>query len=142
MIITNKRIAALDYGMARIGLAVSDEMHITVSTRPVIENTSTMWDILLTQLDKDRIDIVLVGVPRRLDEVVSPIVATILEFIAELRKRTVRPVIEVDESFSTSRAKEIMVTTGMKKKRRATKGTKDALAAAVILRDFLEEHRV
>lgn len=139
MNIEKMRIAALDYGKARIGMAVCDEFHVTVNTRPIVENDSKMWDVLIGRLRTDRIDLVLVGVPHKLDGVVSPIVATILEFIVELRARITIPVVEVDESFSTSRAREIMVTTGMKKKRRATKGTKDALAAAVILRDFLEE---
>ena len=37
-LLEGRRIAALDVGMARIGVAVCDEMHIVVSTRPVILN--------------------------------------------------------------------------------------------------------
>lgn len=142
MDINRLRIAALDYGLSRIGMAVCDEFHITVNTRPVINNDSTLWDVLLTQLDKDRIDVVVVGVPRKLDDSQTPIIEAILAFIEQLRQRTTRQVVESDESFSTSRAREIMHATGMKKKRREKKGTKDAFAAAVILRDFLEEHRL
>ncbi len=141
MEIEKKRIAALDYGLARIGMAVCDEFHISVNTRPVIPNNEQMWEILLDQLRRDRIDLVLVGVPFKLDGTSSPIIEAIQTFIAELRTRIQIPVVEVDESFSTSRAREIMLGSGMKHKRRSTKGTKDAVAAAVILSDFLEEQR-
>jgi RNase H-fold protein (predicted Holliday junction resolvase) len=49
-------------------------------------------------------------------------------------------VFEVDEAFSTQRAREVM-NQMMKKGRRQQKGTKDVVAAAVILRDVLEELR-
>jgi putative Holliday junction resolvase len=136
-----KRIAALDFGLARIGMAVCDELHISVNTRPVVDNDDRMWEELMARLQADRVDVVLVGVPRRVDETSSPIIEHIERFIAELRQRTARTVIEVDESFSTKRAHELMRVTGVKKKRRATKGTKDAMAAAIILQDFLDEHR-
>ncbi len=141
MDLLHKRIAALDYGEARIGVAVCDELHISVNTRPVVENNARLWDVLLKRLEEDRIDVVLVGVPRRVDGSTSPIIEQIQRFIAELRQRTVRPVIEVDESFSTQRARELMHVTGVRRKRRATKGTKDAMAAAIILKDFLDELR-
>ena len=139
--VSGKRLAALDYGEARIGVAVCDEMHIVVSTRPIIKNDSKMWDVLLERLDDDRIDVVLVGVPRRHDDATTAIIEKIITFIKELQHRTVRPVIEVDEAFSTQRAKEIMLKGNVRKKRRAQKGTKDVFAAAVILQDVLEELR-
>lgn len=137
----NKRIAALDFGMARIGMAVCDEFHISVNTRGVIPNNNQMWETLLKCIQTDRIDVIVVGVPYKADGTSNLIVEAVLSFVTELRNRTSIPVIEVDESFSTMRAREVMRDTGMKQKRRQTKGTKDAVAAAVILRDFLEELR-
>ena len=138
--IHGKRLAAIDFGKARIGVAVCDELHITVNTRPVIHNDDKMWDTLLSRLDTDRIDVVLVGVPRRHDDTSSPIIETIERFIEDLRLRTSRMVIDVDEAFSTQRAREFMLDSGMKKKRRSEKGSKDVIAAAVILKDFLSEN--
>lgn len=136
-----KRVMALDYGKARIGVAVCDEMHIVVSTRPVIPNDDSVWQRLQERIEVDRIDIVAVGVPRRVDEEITEIIAEIERFILELRQRTELPVIEVDEAFSTQRAFDVMRTSGMRKKKRSTKGTKDQLAAAVILQDLLDEAR-
>ncbi|RPI68928.1 MAG: Holliday junction resolvase RuvX [Ignavibacteriae bacterium] len=139
--IRGKRLLALDYGDARIGVAVCDELHIVVSTRPVINNDATMWDVLLRRLADDRIDVVIVGVPRKLDDTSSPIIERILAFIAELKQRTVRPVFDVDEAFTTQRARELMISSGTSKKRRSAKGTKDQVAAAIILQDVIDESR-
>lgn len=138
-VIRGKRLAALDYGEARIGVAVCDEMHIVVSTRPVINNDATMWDVLMRRLQDDRIEVVLVGVPRKHDDTSTPIIESIERFITALRERTDRPVVEVDEAFSTQRAREQMLRAGTSKKRRSTKGTKDQIAAAIILQDVIDE---
>lgn len=138
-ILRGKRLAALDYGEARIGVAVCDELHIAVSTRPVISNDETVWEALSARVDIDRIEVVLVGVPRKHDDTSTQIINRIEQFIVELRRRIHLPVLEVDESFTTKRAKELMLSVGVKRKRRSAKGTKDAIAAAVILSDVLEE---
>ena len=132
---------ALDFGKARIGVAVCDEMHIVVSTRPVITNDETVWEQLQERVFRDQIQIVAVGVPRRVDDQTTEIIADIERFIEELRQRIGLPVIEVDEAFSTQRAFDVMRSTGMRKKKRSTKGTKDQLAAAVILQDLIDENR-
>lgn len=131
---------ALDYGDARIGVAVCDELHIVVSTRPVIQNDEHVWTSITRRLSDDRIDMIVVGVPRRHDDTTSPIIERCEQFIVELRTRVGVDVIETDEAFSTQRAHEIMRSGGMSKKRRQQKGVKDQVAAAVILRDFLQEH--
>ena len=136
-----KRVMALDYGKARLGVAVCDEMHIVVSTRPVIPNDARLWDGVIERIAADRIDVVVVGVPRRVDDEVTEIIAEIERFILELRQRIELPVIEVDEAYSTKRAFDVMHASGMRKKKRSTKGTKDQLAAAMILQDLLDETR-
>ncbi len=122
-------------------MAVCDEMHIVVSTRPVVENTPDVIDRLLQHFALDRTEVVIVGVPRHHDGRVTPIIETIERFVTELRVHTSIPVFEADEAFSTKEARLIMVATGVKKKKRQTKGVKDQVAAAVILRDVIEEVR-
>ncbi|MDZ4746350.1 MAG: Holliday junction resolvase RuvX [bacterium] len=134
-----KRIAVLDYGDARIGVAVCDEMHIVVSTRPAIENRQdTVWDELEKRLHDDRVDVVMVGVPWLEDGRITPIIERIGVFVEEFKKRIPISVYEIDESFSTKRAFEVMRSSGMRKQQRHAKGKKDEVAAAVLLRDFLE----
>lgn len=136
-----KRLCALDVGMKRIGVAVCDEMHIVVSTRPVIENTPLAIDVLRERCVTDRIDVLIIGVPRLHDDRVTPIIEAIQQFIERVRQALPLPVFEADEAFSTKEARSIMVSSGVKKKKRQTKGVKDQMAAAVILRDVVEEVR-
>lgn len=140
-LLVGKRLAALDVGMARIGVAVCDEMHLVVSTRPVVVNDDSVWTVLKERFAADRIDAVLVGVPRRHDDAETEIITKILDFISELRQRLSLPVYDVDEAFSTQKAQEMMRRIGTSKKRRSTKGTKDQMAAAIILQEVLEEIR-
>lgn len=139
--LVNKRLCALDFGLRRIGMAVCDEMHIVVSTRPIIENTSDVFQKLTDCFAADRTEAVIVGVPRHHDDRITPIIETIEKFVTELRIHTSLPVYEADEAFSTKEARSIMIATGVKRKKRQTKGVKDQLAAAVILRDVIDEVR-
>ncbi|MCX6140243.1 MAG: Holliday junction resolvase RuvX [Candidatus Kapabacteria bacterium] len=139
--LVGKRLCALDFGLRRIGVAVCDEMHIVVSTRPVIENTPDVLQKLVACFSADRTEVVIVGVPRHHDDRVTPIIETIERFVTELRLHTSLPVYEADEAFSTKEARSIMIATGVKKKKRQTKGVKDQMAAAVILRDVIDEVR-
>lgn len=136
-----KRIMALDVGTVRIGVAVCDELHITVSTRPVIANDSRVFETIKERIITDRVQVVAVGVPRKVDDTSSPIIETIERFIQDLRLHVTIPVMEVDEAFSTQRAHAVMRASGVSKKRRQTKGTKDQVAAAVILQELLNEIR-
>jgi putative Holliday junction resolvase len=131
----------LDYGQRRIGVAVCDELHIVVSTRPVVDNTTSLFDDLRAIIERERTQVLLVGVPRLHDERTSPIIQEIEQFIVRLRGAVTIPVFEIDEAFSTKEARQIMVRSGMKQKKRQTKGVKDQVAAAVMLASVLEEVR-
>lgn len=136
-----KKLLALDYGERRIGVAVCDSMHIVVSTRPVIDNTPDVLEKVVDCCTKDQIEVIIVGVPRHHDDRSTQIIERILEFVTQLRQHTSLPVFEADEAFSTKEARQIMIASGTKKKKRQTKGVKDQVAAAVILRDVIEEIR-
>jgi putative Holliday junction resolvase len=136
-----KRLCALDVGTKRIGVAVCDEMHILVSTRPVIANDDHVLETLRRRLADDRIEALVIGVPRLHDDRTTPIIAFIEAFVTKVRAEVSIPVFEADEAFSTQEARALMISGGTKKKKRQTKGVKDQMAAAVILRDVIEEVR-
>jgi len=136
-----KRLMALDFGLRRIGVAVCDELHILVSTRPVLDNTPEVLDSLRKLVERERSDALLIGVPRHHDDRSTPIIEAAESFIEQVRGVVVIPVFEVDEAFSTKQARERMIGSGMKKKKRRQQGVKDQFAAAVILESVLEELR-
>lgn len=134
-----KRIMALDYGEKRTGVAVCDELHIVVSSRPIIETDDRLVERLSQQIHTDRIQAVIVGVPEHHDGRLTPIIEKILAFVSVLREQMSIPVLTYDEAFSTRDARAVMVASGMKKKKRQTKGVKDQVAAAIILQRVLDE---
>lgn len=137
--LVGKRIMALDYGQRRIGVAVCDEMHILVSTRDVLENTTSTVQELLDRLQRERIEVLVIGVPQHHDDRTTPIIQEIMEFIERVRLACPLPVYAVDEAFSTKEARLRMVHSGMKQKQRRAKGVKDQFAAAIILETLLNE---
>lgn len=136
-----QKLMCLDYGDVRIGVAVCDEMHIVVSTRPIVMNTDQVFHELAGLVQAERIDAVIVGVPRHHDNRITPIIERIMVFIQQLRVNLTSPVFEADEAFSTKEARQVMIASGVKKSRRQAKGVKDQVAAAVILRYVIEEIR-
>jgi putative pre-16S rRNA nuclease len=139
--IAGKRIAGIDYGKKRVGVAVADEMHITASPRKtLIVTEDSFWEDLLDMLEFDRIGAIVVGVPYRLDDKNQKWINEIKEFIKDLTEKSSLPVYEYDESYSSKRAVSTMIEIGKKKKKRAKKGSTDMIAAAIILRDFMNEN--
>jgi putative Holliday junction resolvase len=135
-----KRIAGIDFGTKQVGMAVCDEFHITVSPKGVFfREKPDFWEKLLKALEAERVSAVVVGMPYKDDGSVSKLMRMIKEFTVELGRKSGLPVLIFDESFSTRRAFDTMEEIGMKKKKQHGKGTKDLIAAAVILRDFLDE---
>lgn len=135
-----KRIGAVDYGRKRVGFAVCDEFHITVNPRRILDfGDEDFYDQLKSEIDIERIDALVIGVPYRTDGKKTAIIEEIYEMIAKLREILSIEIIPFDESYSSVRAMETMIEIGKKKKDRRKKGSADRIAAAIILRDFLSE---
>lgn len=134
----HKRLAGIDFGLMRVGIAVCDEFHITISPKTTLPyQDENFWGMLLKLLEAERIGGIILGIPLRNDNKNDKLIAEIEKFAALLSEKTGLNIIKIDEAFSSKRAVETMIETGKKKKYRATKGNIDKIAAAVILRDFL-----
>ncbi len=134
-----KRIAAIDYGKKRIGIASCDEFHITISPKGVILNNSNVLSNIRDFVENENIRALVVGLPLRDDERNADFINEIRNFINKLKITTGLPCFEQDESFSSKKATEIMINNKTKKSKRRKKGSTDQVAAAVILRDFLQQ---
>ena len=134
----NKRLAGIDFGLKRVGVAVCDEFHITISPKTTLHyQEDNFWELLLELLVSERIGGVILGVPYRDDNRNEKLIAEIEKFEKILNEKTGLQVIKIDEAYSSKRAVETMIETGKKKKDRAKKENIDKIAAALILRDFL-----
>jgi len=135
----NKRIAAIDYGTRRIGIAVCDQLHITVTPKQTIDSfLENQVDALLRFIKMEKIEALVIGIPFREDGKNDDFITEIRDFANKIQELTDLNVYEYDEAYTSVSAMQTMIQVGHKKKKRRVKANKDMIAAAVILRGFLE----
>jgi putative Holliday junction resolvase len=137
-----KRAMALDVGFKKIGVALSDPLMLTSYPYRVIFRKSNRetFEELLSIIEEKGVSDVVVGIPinregkrTRIGEKIEKFVDKFKNFLSE---RGVRVRFHLfDESYSTLEAEELLRNLG--KKREAV----DDVAAALILREWLEERR-
>lgn len=134
------RIIAIDYGTKRTGLAITDPGQMIASPMETIP-THDLMNYLQQYLEKEPVDLLVVGRPRRMDNSESESMKQIRYFVAAFRKRFKQiPVKWMDERFTSRLAMDALVRGGMKKTDRRRKGQVDRVSAALILQSYLE-HR-
>jgi len=125
------RLLALDLGTRRVGVAVSDELRLTVRPLMILQRRS--WKHLLSEVTKQienfGIAGLVVGLPLNMDGSDGP-AATEARRLADNFRRSLRvPVYVQDERLTTEEARSLTSD--------STEKLFDAEAAAVILQDFL-----
>lgn len=138
-----KRIAAVDFGFKRIGIAICDELHISVTPSKVFDYSSkAFWNDFLDFLSKEKISALVVGFPYRDDNKETEVTLAIKQFVEHFKTISELPVFFFDENNSTIKAQRIMLEIGKTKKQRRRKESKDLISAAIILKEFLEENNL
>lgn len=131
------RILAVDFGMKRTGIAVSDELQIIASGLTTV-STPELIGFLKTYVLKEDVELFLVGEPKQLDNTPSESEALILPFIEQLKKNFPNiPIQRVDERFTSKMAFQTMIDSGLKKKQRQNKALVDEISATLILQSYL-----
>ncbi|MDZ4665923.1 MAG: Holliday junction resolvase RuvX [Bacteroidota bacterium] len=132
------RILAIDYGSKRVGLAVSDPLRIIASSLEAVHSKDVI-DFLKVYLNKEKVDIIVVGEPKTLMNVKSDSARFIDPFVVHLQRTFPNVKIErYDERFTSSIAQQTMLLGGMKKKDRKIKQNVDKISATIILQDYME----
>ena len=132
------RILAIDYGLKRTGLAVTDPLQIIATALETAE-TTTLIPYLKNYFQKEKVDEVIIGLPKRLNNEDSDTAPEIRKFIELFKKNFSSMTIkEVDERFTSRMAQRAMITGGMKKKDRRVKGNVDKISATLILQSYLQ----
>jgi putative Holliday junction resolvase len=132
------RVLAIDYGLKRTGLAVTDPLKI-IATPLITVETKDLIAYLKAYVAKENVERLVLGFPRRLnneDTEMTPHVRTLENTLHSLFPNL--PVSLVDERFTSSIAQWAMIEGGMKKKDRRVKGNVDKISAVLILQSWLE----
>ncbi len=131
------RIIALDYGVKRTGIAVTDEFQIIASGLATIP-TKELIPYLENYFKIENVELVLVGEPKQMDNTASNNEVPIQEFLKKFQERF--PTMEmkrVDERFTSKMAVRTMIDSGLKKKKRQDKALLDEISATIILQSYL-----
>lgn len=131
-----KPILAIDFGSARIGLAISDELQLLAHPLETVAANKEAVARIAAIVGERKIDKVIVGVPRRMSGEIGTAATEALKFVERLRAVLPCEVLTWDERLSTVAANRALREAG--KKTRATRSYVDQVAAQVILQGYLD----
>ncbi len=136
------RILGIDYGDARVGVAVSDLMGLTAQGVGTIKNTSRkkLLSELTAVLDEYKPDTVVIGLPKNMDGSEGFRAEETYKFADALKKIYKGKVVFYDERLSSLEAKRYLTETSTFGKKR--KNVLDTVAACIILEGYLASHNV
>ena len=134
----------MDFGGKTCGVAISDTLLITAQPREIIrrdrENklrrTFARIEELIREYD---VGLIVLGLPLNMDDSQGERAKKTLEFQESLQRRTGLPVIMSDERLTTVEADEIMREQGIPREK--YHDYVDMIAAGLILREYMENHR-
>lgn len=135
------RIMAVDYGDARTGIAVSDEMGVLAGEAFVITEWSPVRvaSKIADAAQSRRVGRIVLGYPKNMDGTLGPRAEKSEAFAALLRDEYGLDIVLWDERRTTVDAHRILSEAGVSGKKR--KGTVDAVAATLILEGYLNSIR-
>ena len=136
-----RRILAVDYGRKRIGLALSDELGLTAQPLATLARTNRQNDFrrLREVCRMHGVTHIVVGHPLHMSGEASPMADEAARFAARLQKELGIQVELQDERLTSWEAEQTAAATKMSSRRRH--GPLDDVAAAILLRDYLERKR-
>lgn len=131
------KIIAIDYGLKRVGIAISDQTSMIASPLTSV-NISNIFVYLKEILKKEDIISIVVGYPKGLDGKDTDITKETQLFINKLSR--IYPKIKVhtlDEMFTSKIALRSMNQLNVKQKKRRKKELINEISACIILQEFL-----
>ena len=133
------RTIGIDYGRARVGVAVSDPLGIFASPLETVP-AAKIIDYLQKYALSETVERFVVGWPMNLNGAPAQAAADVEAFLKRLRKAFPQVPVELeDERFTSVLAHRAMIDGGMKKSERRDKNSVDRISAAIILQSWLDK---
>lgn len=130
------RILAVDYGEARVGLAITDPTCKISQPLAVVPTKKALTEIAKIVEEKD-VERIVVGLPLNMDGTEGKMAKKVKEFAEKLKKAVPAKVVLWDERLTTFEAETLMLQHKVKAAKRRKKI--DAIAASLILKSYLEK---
>ncbi len=129
-------ILGLDFGRARIGVAISDELQLLAHPLETIQANQQPAARIAEIVRERKIDHVVAGIPKRMNGQIGPAATEVLESVERLRAILLCRIVTWDERLTTVAAHRALRDAG--KKTRHTRGYVDQVAAQMILQSYLD----
>lgn len=134
------RILAIDFGLKRSGIAVTDPLKIIASGLTTVP-TGEALDFLQKYCAAEEVECFVVGLPLYPDGNPAQIAPQADAFADKLHKLfPEKSVVRQDERYTSNEAKRIILQSGIKKQKRRDKALVDKIAAALILEQYMQEN--
>lgn len=139
------RIVGIDFGMARIGLSVSDEQKIIATPLMTVQaekkSLQTAFKVINeikshAEKNKYTVEAIVIGLPLLMNGKKGSLADEVIHFVDLLKQHTDIPIITWDERLSTVQAERSLRETSLTRKRRS--GVVDKVAAVIILQSYLD----
>jgi putative Holliday junction resolvase len=136
--VLQKRFISIDYGKKRIGIAVSDPLNITARGLCTLLNDDSFDKKFTNILIEYTPQAIILGMPYMLSGDMGDMAIEVQNFAKMIESKYNLPIIFWDESYTSKTAIETMISSGMKKKKRAKKENVDRIASAILLQNYLD----
>ncbi|MCL5959114.1 MAG: Holliday junction resolvase RuvX [Chloroflexi bacterium] len=132
------RLVGLDVGDKRIGVSLSDPEGLIAQNLTVIHRTALARDLqtLGNLVREHEVEKLVIGLPRRLDGTLGTQAEKVQAFGDKVSRALGVPVTYWDERLTTAQAERMLIEAGVK--REARKGRIDAVAATLLLQNYLD----
>ncbi len=132
-----KVVLGIDYGEARIGLAIGDtELKIATPLTTIDARKGDPIEVIRKIVEERKVELIVMGFPLLLSGKEGRLATLVREFAERLRRELGIEVILKDERFTSIMAEDHLRQTGRKPSR--AKSKVDMLAARIILQEYLD----
>jgi putative holliday junction resolvase len=135
--IIEQRILAIDFGLKRVGLALSDPLKIFSYPFMTIPYDNEFWRQITSIVKENSVSKIILGYPINSFGNKTPLSDEVMKLKQELEKRLKLDVLLWDERFTSEIAKQMVMDSVTKKSKRRDKGLLDRNSASVILQEYL-----
>ncbi len=136
------RILAIDYGVRRTGIAVTDSLKLIANALTTVE-TKTLIPFLRNYIREEPVELFVVGLPMQANGKESENLPRVRSLVGLLKKEMPGIPIEwSDERYTSVLAHRVIVESGIGKKARQNKALVDEISACIILQGYMESRRL
>ena len=132
------RILALDFGLKRTGIAMTDEMNIIASGLKTVDS-KILIDELKSLVLKNNISTIVLGEPKRLNGSDTHISENVRLLFEHLKKTfQLINVVKHDERFTSKMASQSIAMMGISKSKKQDKSLIDEVSATILLQSYMQ----